>query len=634
MSSIRFANVLLETKPRALSYPTMYYHTDQLMHPGRTKGEWVIAGEGTVDFTTYFNALSVLKLRRYTRATGFTLHLEARSKAPALVMQTVADRLATEPQPVPFVNETVPGDGKWHQLALKLDVDEHAVLAGFRIETGAETSIRDGWYEVEYEGEANPVELAIATTTFRKERFIERNIELVRTELLQSDDDIAQHLTMHVVDNGSTLDAAALSDGRITVSPNENVGGAGGFARGMIESLEQAVPATNVLLMDDDVEVSPESIRRTYNLLRIVNDEYRDAFVSGAMLNMEDVQDMKEDTGFISPTEGSCVPAKPPLQVTKFLDAVYNECYSEEEVIPADAHRYAAWWYCCIPASTIRREGMPLPIFVRYDDVEYGIRCNPKFMTMNGLCVWHAKFEIRYNAGVERYQTVRNSCIGQAVTGLAPSMDTMLTGMRKMVNLELRKFNYTDAELALAGFEDFLKGPRFIEEPVVQEKFMWANRAKEQMVDFATLTVQLEEMGIHDFDPDTLTRQRIDLNLPRSMRQRAYDYLTANGQRVALLEQKTADESQPEDFGLINHQGWEYQAGSIHGQDVIVSIDWSTRKGVVRTKDTDRYRGVLKRMRRDLAYWRKHEQELMDAWQQAAPMLKSVPFWKRYLHMD
>lgn len=40
--------------------------------------------------------------------------------------------------------------------------------------------------------------------------------------------------------------------------------------------------------MDDDVEVSPESILRTYNLLRIVNDEYAEAFVSGAMLNIED----------------------------------------------------------------------------------------------------------------------------------------------------------------------------------------------------------------------------------------------------------------------------------------------------------------------------------------------------------
>ena len=108
---------------------------------------------------------------------------------------------------------------------------------------------------------------------------------------------------MHVIDNGCTLPYKELSTDKVTISPNENVGGAGGFARGMIESMEQDVPATHVLLMDDDVEVSPESIMRTYNLLRIVKPEYSEAFVSGAMLNYEDVQDMKEDTGFIDPAD-------------------------------------------------------------------------------------------------------------------------------------------------------------------------------------------------------------------------------------------------------------------------------------------------------------------------------------------
>ena len=531
MSSIRFANVLLETKPRALSYPTMYYHTDQLLTPDARTGDWTIGGAGTVDFTTYFNALSVLKLLKYTRATAFHLHVEVKSKAAVTVTQTRAERLSMTPQLVDSVASTVPGDGAWHEVVLDIAVDPTTVIAGFQIATQAKTAIRNGYYEVEFDGEARDVELAIATTTFRKERFIERNIELVKTELLGSDYDIAKHLTMHVIDNGSTLPAAELSDEHVTVTPNENVGGAGGFARGMIESLEQAIPATHVLLMDDDVEVSPESILRTYNLLRIVNDEYSEAFVSGAMLNIEDTQDQKEDTGFISTYDGSCVPAKPPLQVTKFVDVVYNECYDEQMNVPADAHRYAAWWYCVIPTTVIRYNGLPLPVFVRFDDVEYGIRCNPKFMTMNGICVWHAKFDIRYNAGVERYQTIRNQMIGQLTTGLVPDMKTMLHSLHHMVDLECRKFNYTDAELALTGFEDFLKGPQFIMQPVAQECFMRANREKEQLVPFDELRAQAEQLGITDFNPDMLTRQAIDFDEPRSLKQRAFDYLTHNGQR-------------------------------------------------------------------------------------------------------
>ena len=642
MSSIRFANVLLETKPRALSYPTMYYHTDQLFAPDTRTGDWTVAGAGTVDFTTYFNALSVFKLLKYTRATSFRLHIEVKSTASVTVTQTRAERLSMTPQLVESVTETVRGDGKWHEVALDIMTDPATVIAGFQIVTQAKTAIRNGYYEVEFDGEARDVELSIATTTFRKEKFIERNIELVKTELLGSDYDIANHLTMHVIDNGSTLPAAELSDEHVAVTPNENVGGAGGFARGMIESLEQSTPATHVLLMDDDVEVSPESILRTYNLLRIVNDEYSEAFVSGAMLNIEDTQDQKEDTGFISTYDGSCVPAKPPLQVTKFVDVVYNECYDEQLNVPTDAHRYAAWWYCVIPTTVIKYNGLPLPVFVRFDDVEYGIRCNPKFMTMNGICVWHAKFDIRYNAGVERYQTIRNQMIGQMVTGLVPDTKTMLHSLHHMVDLECRKFNYTDAELALAGFEDFLKGPQFIMQPVAQECFMRANREKEQLVPFDELREQAEQLGITDFDPDMLTRQMIDFDEPRSLKQRAFDYLTHNGQRFGsskLIVQKFSgkdgeDTADRIEYTIIPSAGWIYPAGMIHKENVIIAIDWATRKGVIRVKDVQRYRDVQKRYKRDLAYYKKHAERLSREYLAAAPQMESVAFWKQYLQMD
>lgn len=639
MSSIRFANVLLETKPRALSYPTMYYHTDQLLAPDPRTGDWTIAGAGTVDFTTYFNALSVLKLLRYTRATVFRLHIDVRSAKPVTLTQTRAERLSMQPQLVESVTANVPGDNKWHEVTLDITVDPTTVIAGFQIATQAKTTIRNGWYEVEFDGDPRDVELAIATTTFRKEKFIERNIELVKTELLGSDYDIAKHLTMHVIDNGSTLDAAALSDAHVTVTPNENVGGAGGFARGMIESLEQSTPATHVLLMDDDVEVSPESILRTYNLLRIVNDEYAEAFVSGAMLNIEDTQDQKEDTGFISTYDGSCVPAKPPLQVTKFVDVVYNECYDEQLSVPADAHRYAAWWYCVIPTAVIERNGLPLPVFVRFDDVEYGIRCNPKFMTMNGICVWHAKFDIRYNAGVERYQTIRNQMIGQMTTGLVPDTKTMLHSLHHMVDLECRKFNYTDAELALQGFEDFLKGPKFIMQPVAQECFMRANREKEQLVSFDELRAQAEQLGITDFDPDMLTRQVIDFDEPRTLKQRAFDFLTHNGQRFGagtLAARKLEGDAAADhvEYTVIPSAGWLYPAGMIHNENIIVAIDWATRKGVIRVKDVKRYQEVQKRYKRDLAYYKKHADRLSREYLAAAPRMESVEFWKAYLQMD
>lgn len=194
---------------------------------------------------------------------------------------------------------------------------------------------------------------------------------------------------MHVVDNGRTLDAKDVESERIFLHPNPNAGGAGGFARGMIEAMEQAPRATHVLLMDDDVSISPESIIRTFNLLSIVNDDYSEAFLSGAMMSMDQPNLRYEDVGFVA-CNGKYFPAKNLAYVDVLHDCVANEafvhCNPEEAGYDADrmSQSYAAWWYCVIPVSVIDREGLPLPIFVRTDDVEYSLRAHAKIMTMNG----------------------------------------------------------------------------------------------------------------------------------------------------------------------------------------------------------------------------------------------------------
>ena len=629
MPSMRFANVLMETTPRALSYPTMYYRTDQPVQINPDTQEWTLSGAGIIDFTTYFNSLSTMKLLRYTRTTGFHLHIEIKGKA-CTVTQTKAYRLSSAPELESTVSTAISANQNWQSVDLDLAVDEDMVLVGFQIETTGAISARNAYYTLDIDGELKDVELSLSTTTFKKESYITKNIELVKKEILASDNDIAQHFRMHVIDNGSTLPYKELSTDKVTISPNENVGGAGGFARGMIESMEQDIPATHVLLMDDDVEVSPESIMRTYNLLRIVKPEYSEAFLSGAMLNYEDVQDMKEDTGFIDPSIGVCVAAKIPLQVTKFVDIVFNEAY-DESLRVGEGRRYAAWWYCCIPMSVIKRNGMPLPVFVRYDDVEYGIRCNPTFMTMNGLGIWHSKFEIRYNAAVERYQSIRNGMIAQMTTGLAPSIDTFLRELHDQVDLELRKFNYTDAELALKGFEDFLKGPDFIKQPVAQEKFMQANREKEQLVSFPELQKMADKMGLESFDVTKLTRQMIDNDKPRSTQQRVFDFLTHNGQRFLHSSVHGAKGTTGKSYALIPSAGWIYPSGSIHGENIIVAIDWFNRKGMIRVKNVKRYNEIMKRYKRDLVYFKKNRTLLETEYKNATNELTSISYWKKYL---
>lgn len=623
MTSMKFANVLLETNPRSVAYPALYCHSDHPVIFNETQGEWEMHGAGTFDFSTYFNSLSVRKLKQFTKAKSFTLHLELKGAA-CEVQQTMGDAFAHDPIEVEGVHRGLSASRQWQSVDMPLTITDDMVIVGFIIKTEGSVDIRNSYYELEIDGDLNDVELVLSTTTFKKEAFIERNIGLVKEQIVESADPIAKHFHMYVMDNGRTLDAEKLTSDRITVIPNDNVGGAGGFTRGMITAMEQDPKATNILLMDDDVAVSPESIKRTYNLLRILKEEHREDMISGAMLNYEIGEDQWEDIGNMTP-QGTFAGCKPGMRLTLFEDLIYNEMFT-----PTKWQRnnmYAAWWYCCIPISVIEKNGLPLPVFVRCDDAEYGIRCKTGFITMNSLCVWHMSFFERYNAAVERYQTTRNTMIAQATCGMAPDADFMKE-LHNNIRLELKKFGYANAELCLDAFEDFLRGPEFIKKPGQSEKsFMAANRNKEQLVDFETLQSRADQdPELAGFSIKNVDRQLIDGDKSRSLAERLEDLITDNNQRY--IKKDGAG------YAVIPLQGWLYPAGAIRGKHKLVVLDWYNRKGTIRTKDVQRYQKIKKRYMRDLKYYKANINRLRKEYAAARAELTSVEYWKNYLKMD
>lgn len=623
MTVFKFANILLEDNARAAEYPALYCKGSKTWYNDGVDDTWVLPGGGTYDFTTYFNALSVGKLRHYTSATSFSLTLETKGSGFSYV-QTRADVLSHAPSEVNGSLEEIPASSEWTAHSFDLVAGEGSILVGFKIITSGDLHVRGGSYSIELDHELRDVELMLSTTTFKKEDYIKANIAKIKDEILGSNEDVASHFRMFVVDNGRTLDAGSLQGDRVSVCPNDNVGGAGGFTRGMIEALEAPSPVTHILLMDDDVSISPESIIRTYNLLRAVNDDYSNAFISGAMLSHETADEQWEDTGYMTP-EGTFSPAKPPLRLTKFEDLVYNESYRVPGPIKNLHQRYAAWWYCAMPLNVIRENGLPLPYFVRCDDAEYGVRCAPEFMTMNGIGIWHDSFHYRYNAAVERYQTTRNTMIAQFTTGFSPNSDFMHE-LNRNLYLELKKFGYDNAELLLDAFEDFMKGPAYYSAPGVAEKtFMDANRNKEKLRPLSEVEKQAHELGLTDFKLDNLNRQLIDGNKPRAISQHLSDFLTNNGQRLFV--------TQGDGYAVIPNVGWAYPAGAIRGKKYLIVIDWYNRVGAVRVKDSVRYKQIEKRYKADLKRYKANKKQLHEAYAASREKVTSIAFWKNYLGM-
>lgn len=412
-----------------------------------------LLGSSCVDFSTYFNSLSIMKWKEYSNAGSFYLHFKYRGAGFDFQERTVGN-LDWSSRVVPDSNRSFSSSDVWASVDIEITEQAGEILHSFSIESAGDLTLDDAYYYADVDPCCiHPVELALAITTFKKEQYVLNNLNLIKEGILSGKEPISEHFHVHVVDNGRSLDCNSGSD-RISIHPNPNVGGSGGFARGMIEALEQNPKATHVLLMDDDVEVLPESFIRTFNLLSLLKEKYVNAFLSGAMMSLEEPNLRTEDLGFFT-AKGTFSPLKPEGYMTSLHDVVETEIYKAPTGLYEDtAQQYAGWWYCVIPTATIEREGLPLPLFVRSDDAEYALRCKPRFMSMNGICVWHNSFKFKYSAAVERYQVSRNTLISQATTGVAPLAD-FLYEIRREVELDLKKFDYDDALLAVKGLEDF-----------------------------------------------------------------------------------------------------------------------------------------------------------------------------------
>ena len=145
---------------------------------------------------------------------------------------------------------------------------------------------------------------------------------------------------------------------------------------------------THALLMDDDITIDTESIEKTYTILSLLKDEYADAFIGGAMLRI-DKPNMQVESG-ASWNAGDLISNKANLNMNVTWDCLFNEIEEYTE--------FNAWWYCCFPMDVVSEENLPLPIFIRGDDLEYGLRNMKHLILMNGICVWHEPFENKYSS--------------------------------------------------------------------------------------------------------------------------------------------------------------------------------------------------------------------------------------------
>lgn len=575
----------------------------------RIKHKLQLVNHEVIDFATYLNGCSYEKWKQYTGVVGAKLYLEIEGKFSITLVGYHLD--VVSPIRKEFATYQFHEDEK-QKIMLQFPDSEETII-GFEITAKENVILYGGYYSGIYldDKKVNSTELCVATTTCRKEEFIKRNIELINKEILESDDEIRNHFYLHVVDNGRTLNPRELEDWHIKVHPNKNTGGSGGYSRGMIESLEQTPRATNVLLMDDDVIVLPEALKRTYRLLTLLNDKYKDSFISGAMLFYEEMNIQHEDIGTLRKT---CDYQS--LKGRLYQHNLKDNLSNEQLEIYGNSRQYAGWWYCCIPSSVIDQYGLSLPLFIRGDDIEYSLRCKAKnIITMNGICVWHMGFINKYNLAFDRYMRCRNLLVAQAVGSIDQDVDVVHM-VRNAFITELVRFNYNGATLVLRAVQDYLKGPEFFEEEKCEKILKEVMELNEKAVPLCKIE-DVKEWDLNEVWHDST----------RGFLKKWWYRITFNGQR--FWNQRWCSNEVPHVLA-----GEAYQPNKYSNKKRMLVINPELKIGYYRKMDKKQYHEIKKEWNKSYYRLKHNKRTLMESYCEKRDYLTSIEFWKKYLDME
>ncbi|MBA2470760.1 MAG: galactofuranosyltransferase GlfT2 [Pseudonocardiales bacterium] len=409
-----------------------------------------------LSFATYFNAFPASYWKRWTRVEEVALRLSVqgagrvdlyRSKANGDVVHLEGKQLDTGDGAVvlEFRESLAPfEDGGW---------------VWFDVATVRESlTISDAAWIVDEPLPARP--LAVAITTFNRPADC-----VTALAALAEDQAVLEIVTkVFVVDQGSVkvqdhqlfATAAAQLGDRLVVIDQENLGGSGGFTRGMLEAL-RTEGIEHVMLMDDDVRLEPDSVLRAHAFASATSSP---VIVGAQMLNLQvrsqlhamgEIVDLR--TSFWRPAPGSVYQhdfAKLSLRKQRLLHARIHSTYN-------------GWWMCLFPREVLERTGLPLPMFIKWDDAEYALRageCGFPTVTLPGSAIWHMPWTDKDDAtDWTAYFHLRNRLITMALHSTYDVRRAIVQDGFRNTFKHLMAMEYSTVALHHKSIEDFLDGP-------------------------------------------------------------------------------------------------------------------------------------------------------------------------------
>lgn len=415
---------------------------------------------GIAQFNTYINLFNLGNWQRHCLLPGLALHLAGEGRFQLRIWRTRDDLLARE---------------LCHQEKITLQPRGQAVDLSHLLEP-ADAPIPDGLLLVTFEAlsdgilkdarftapthaptqdaETDPsLRLAISITTFRREDDVARTAERVSKFLEGPGADIlaaaGAEAHLFIVDNGQSaqIDPHPL----ISLISNANLGGAGGFARGLAAAEDGGF--THCLFMDDDASFEMENLVRTVAFLALARNP-RTA-VAGSMIVNSRKWAMWENGAVFN---RSC---KPRYMGTDLRDLQHTTAMEIDSARPKPPHFYGGWWYFAFPIGHVKH--YPFPFFVRGDDISFSLANDFEIATINGVVSFQDDFAAKESA-LTLYLDLRNH-LHHHMTHANMQIGVLRT-LRIFWRFYLRsivRLHYETAEAQIIAMEDIMKGPAFFD---------------------------------------------------------------------------------------------------------------------------------------------------------------------------
>lgn len=245
----------------------------------------------------------------------------------------------------------------------------------------------------------------------------------------------------------------AALDGRLRVIEQANLGGSGGFSRGMLEA--ESLDVDYAVLLDDDVRLEPESLRR---MIALAARSAQPVVVGAHMLDLLDPTRLHSWGERVDRSRFEWAPIAPGVDDLHLDDVDVTRMRSDAPV------EFNGWWMCLIPVSAVRELGASMPYFIKWDDTEFSLRAAAagiETVTLPGAALWHLPWTGKDDGlDWQAYFQLRNRVVTALIHGGKRSV------LRASLALDVNHIlcmQYGSAAARRLALSDILTGPAHLD---------------------------------------------------------------------------------------------------------------------------------------------------------------------------